>query len=146
MKTGQTIGILIILSLLLLGTSYVVGGEKNTKPSANLASVVPVEEELGEEGETVIVTTQVIHIVTYSEDGFSPKHLEIEKGESVRFENKSDELMWVTHEDSLGCVEDSNEFDQCSPSTDFEYRFGQKGEWSYFNTLKPEHGGIIRVE
>jgi len=146
MKTGQTIGILVILTLLLLGTTYVLGEDKDTKPSQNLASVVPLEDDREEDDSTVIVTTQVIHIVNYSEMGFSPRDLVISQGESVRFENSSQELMWVSHEESRGCADDRNEFDQCSPSSEFEYKFDEKGEWKYFNVLMPEHGGIIKVE
>lgn len=151
MKIGQIIAILTILALLLLGATYALEQKRMPDLSAPLASVVSgfsPEEFVSddENGEKVIVTTHVIHIVQYTEEGFIPSNITIKQGESVRFENIGDDLMWVADENSTGCLYDTGVFDQCAPSDVYEYRFSEVGEWSFHNTLNVEHVGKVVVE
>lgn len=138
MKIGQLIGVIVILGLLLLGASYALSEKKEAQRNHNVAGVgLPQFND----DDTAVVTTEIIHIVEYTESGFMPNSLILRVGESVRFENKTDNLMWVTHTDSLGC----EDFDQCSPSSEFEYKFTEEGEWEFYNNLNGEHRGTITV-
>ena len=143
MKIGQTIGILIILLILLLGVTYVLSDNKDVKFQAPLASVGSIKEP--KDVDTTVISTEIIHIVSYSSNGFSPSNLILSKGESVRFENNTEELMWVMSEESKGCSEGIDEFDQCYPSKEFEYKFNEAGEWGFYNHLNKEHSGVVVV-
>ena len=147
MKAGQLIGILVILAVLLLGATYFVdnrSSENGPLPLAGLGSYGL--DDVMEDGDTTIVTTEIIHIVEYADSGFGPNNLLITQGDSVRFMNGSDSLMWVTHVGSVGCENDSGIFDQCAPNKTFEYVFEEVGEWEFYNQLTPEHRGYITVQ
>ena len=97
-------------------------------------------------------------IVTYTDAGFSPKTIEVSKGDTVTFTNNSSRNMWIasnmhpTHneyptesdEDCLG-----SSFDACigiPVGESWSFTFDRIGEWGYHDHLSVSRTGTIIVE
>jgi plastocyanin len=81
-------------------------------------------------------------------DGFSPETLMVEAGETVTFENESDDDRWPasnvhpTHELYPG-------FDARKavlPGESYSFTFERRGRWGYHDHLNPDLQGTIVVE
>lgn len=100
--------------------------------------------------------------VFYTDDGFSPKVLEIGVGEQVTWVNKSSGDMWPasaihpTHMVYDGtsleehCAEGAGPtFDACEPLgelLEWSFVFDKPGEWKYHDHLQPTHTGTVIVK
>lgn len=101
---------------------------------------------------------QSVTVVTYTDDGFSPKSVTISQGDIVRFVNESSSRMWVasashpthtfypekTDGDCLGSA-----FDQCEAvenSSEWEFVFNKTGTHKYHNHVRASKTGTIIVE
>lgn len=100
--------------------------------------------------------------VMYSDGGYSPKELTIQKGETVTFKNESSQLMWTasaihpSHEVYPGTsiqkcsnAPAGEMFDSCvgTPAAEsWTFQFNEAGEWGYHNHLRPSHWGKVIVE
>lgn len=158
MKIGQLIGILLILLLLLLGATYALTERSSTSPQATVAGV-GADLLGGDVGDatTTVVTTRVIHIVEYTDQGFEPAVVEPRVGDVVRFVNTTDGVMWVaslphdTHGAYSGttypdhCASSTDAFDQCSAGDEYDFVVGKRGAWEYHNHLVPSMTGTVRV-
>lgn len=96
--------------------------------------------------------------VSYTDDGFVPKEITINKGETVMFVNDSSHGMWVasavhpTHslypEKSAGaCL--GSDFDECEndpPGTSWAFTFDQVGTWGYHNHSRASDTGKVIVK
>ena len=97
-------------------------------------------------------------LVTYTNSGFTPKTVTVQKGETVRFLDDSVQGMWVgsdnhpthtlypedTASDCLGSA-----FDQCERSSQgefWEFTFNSVGSWDYHNHVRSSHRGTVVVE
>lgn len=97
-------------------------------------------------------------LVTYTDEGYSPKTITISEGDTVRFLNNADGRMWTasaihpthtlypekTANDCLGSA-----FDQCEAAengTFWEFTFTETGEWNYHNHVRANHTGTVIVE
>lgn len=97
-------------------------------------------------------------LVTYGPNGFGPKTVTIQTGQTVTFVNESENAMWVaaskhpvhadypekTANDCLGSA-----FDQCTASsigTSYSFAFNKKGSWNYHNHVNPGHWGTVVVQ
>ncbi|MDP2593261.1 MAG: hypothetical protein Q8P52_01260 [bacterium] len=104
------------------------------------------------------VTEDGMTIVTYTNDGFSPKTITINQGDTVRFVNQGSLQMWVasaihpthtiypekTEDDCLGSA-----FDQCEAGgagSVYEFTFNRVGSWNYHNHSRANHTGSIIVK
>ena len=104
--------------------------------------------------------TDEVTVITYSDDGFSPKEITITKGQRVRFVNESAGEMWVasamhpTHTvypgtDIKKCGLGAGVvpmFDQCAVGVSFEFTFNEVGEWGYHNHMQAAHFGKVIVK
>lgn len=88
------------------------------------------------------------NVVRMEEDAFSPATLTVESGESVAFENASDDDKWPasnvhpTHElypefDAMNAV---------LPGDSYSFTFERAGTWGYHDHLNPGLTGTIVVE
>lgn len=108
--------------------------------------------------ETTIDDTKNSNIVTYTNDGFIPKEIEILEGETIEFINQSDGEMWVasaqhpTHtvypkksdDDCLG-----SSFDACKSMANgvlWSFTFNEVGEWEYHNHVQSSDWGRVIVK
>ena len=89
-----------------------------------------------------------IHTVELGEEGFSPKELEIQKGDSVKFATSRGGFFWPAsniHPEHLIYPE----FDPKKPiaaGESWTFRFQKTGEWKYHDHLYPIFTGTIRVK
>jgi len=113
------------------------------------------------EADGVMENTE-IHMVTYTNSGFEPQEITIDRGETVRFINNSNHGMWVasamhpTHKVYAGtsinehCPSpDNSAFDQCESVEDasfWEFTFTKTGEWGYHNHVRANDFGKVMVE
>lgn len=96
------------------------------------------------------------NIVTYTDGGFSPATITINKGDTVIFKNKSSSDMRVAsnphplhngYPTTGGCV--GSTFDSCSdiaPGQSWSFEFDFVGSWGYHNHLNPSQGGTVVVK
>ncbi|MCJ7479138.1 MAG: cell wall-binding repeat-containing protein [Candidatus Nanohaloarchaeota archaeon QJJ-7] len=114
------------------------------------------EEEEGAEEEEE--ETEEENVVTYSSEGFSPKTVTIEEGETVTWESQGPS-MWVavdqhpTHTQYDGTNVDqhcddgeSDTFDSCQSRQTYSFEFEKTGTWDYHNHLSASHKGTVVVE
>lgn len=86
--------------------------------------------------------------VSYNNSGFAPESIKIKKGETVKFTNQSDNLMWVAS-DPHPTHAILKEFDQKNTATkgeSYEFRFEKSGTWRYHNHRNAGHTGTVIVE
>lgn len=102
------------------------------------------------------------YVVTYTDAGYSPAHLNIKKGEAVTFKNQGSQSMWTasgvhpSHRVYSGtsldehCPDTANiAFDACRgvlPGQSWSFTFDKVGTWGYHNHLSPADRGVIAVE
>lgn len=97
-------------------------------------------------------------LVSYTNDGFDPATVTIQKGETVRFVNQADAGMWVggdnhpTHtqypESSEGDCSGTS-FDTCralQAGEFWEFTFNVVGEWGFHNHVRAGDSGTIIVQ
>lgn len=96
------------------------------------------------------------NVVTYTNAGFSPSTLAINKGDTVTFKNAASAAIQVASNPHPihngyptigGCV--SSTFDSCTniaPGQTWSFKFDIVGRWGYHNHLNPSYGGTIVVQ
>lgn len=117
--------------------------QTQTAEGSNISSDTIVEVE-----DTVIETTPEVIVVTYNDEGFTPKNISIVQGQTVRFINKSSGNMWVAS-DNHPTHRIMPEFDEkkaVGNSESYEFTFTKTGEWTYHNHIKPNTIGTIIVK
>lgn len=114
--------------------------------------------EVGDATDSIDTTGEII-VVTYNKDGFSPKEINISKGQTVRFVNESQGNMWVgsaMHPDHMvysgtslkdHCPDTSGTaFDQCESGDMYEFTFTKTGQLGYHNHMNPSDFGKVIVK
>lgn len=94
------------------------------------------------------VNIRIAQEVAYTDEGFIPREITISKGETVRFINKSSQLMWVAS-DSHPMHDIFPEFDQFGVSAFgevFDYTFKDVGEWAFHDHVNASMVGMVKVE
>ena len=118
--------------------------------------------EDGDDDVEVMVVPEGATVVSYTNDGFSPNPLTINRGDTVYFTNNSNHGLWVasavhpTHEEYPGSGIDGCDvetlvaiFDSCEAVAiggSWAFTFDHAGEWNYHNHVKAEEFGTIVVE
>lgn len=86
--------------------------------------------------------------VEYTNDGYVPQTLNVTRGETVTFINKSSRSMWVAS-DNHPTHTIYPEFDQKGLSRveeTYSFTFDNSGEWEYHDHLNPRADGLVIVE
>ena len=176
-NTTLLIGIIVVISVILGGA--ILFSSKQGSPPLPVPSdkTLPsgVDQQLPEssgeksvppdippETPPVTETPPANHTVTYSNSGFSPSVVTIQRGNTVTFTNNSSGQMWTasaihpTHRvypgtdiDQCGSAPTGTMFDACtgtSPRNSWPFTFQNAGTWKYHNHLNPGHTGTIIVE
>ncbi len=115
------------------GTQNEVPVRVSTSPANEKVEVLPS------------VTPDGIYLVYYSKDGFSPNVLQIRKGASVRFVNKSDEAMRVFSTNTEYIFSQLNQPKTVGKDGTYDFTFTQDGIWTYTNHNNPVHNASILV-
>lgn len=98
--------------------------------------------------------------VTYTDSGFQPSEVTVERGETVVWVNEASNAMWVgsdqhpSHTEYAGSSlrehcssgdQTSAAFDQCSTGERFSFTFEKPGEWGYHNHRSSLDTGTVVV-
>ncbi len=164
------IGIIVIL--IALGAWYALAGSKksdmneNAPAAANDAAVTPAAETGGTPSEasggTAAAAAKTV-TVSYTDNGFSPTTVSVNKGDTVKFVNNSSAEMWVasdehpthteydgtaTSQHCAGGTNSNGSFDECARAAagaSWSYTFTKSGSFDYHNHARASHGGVITV-
>jgi plastocyanin len=124
--------------------------------SGCMSSNTPIPEEDGDE----LNRSEGNNTVFYTDQGFTPETLNIERGETVTWLDRSDSHdMWVasnrhpshTNYPESGihlCSNPDNQdeiFDSCQSQESYSFTFDQFGSWRYHNHELSGHEGQINV-
>lgn len=94
--------------------------------------------------------------VTYTDSGFSPATVTVQKGGTVVFKNAASDDLWVGanphpihngYPATGGCI--GSTFDSCGkirPGGSWSFTFTFAGRWGYHNHLNPGEGGTVIVQ
>lgn len=85
--------------------------------------------------------------VVYTNDGYTPKQITVKKGETVKFINMSDRMVW-TASDEHPSHNIYPEFDQKSvggKNSEYTFKFEKVGTWGFHNHAYFQHTGTVIV-
>lgn len=104
------------------------------------SSVVP--------GSSISSQENVAMVVTYTDNGFVPRSVEIQVGETVRFINESSRPMWVASDihPAHNILPTFDQFGVSGFGENYEYTFEQSGKWGYHDHVNASFGGTITVK
>lgn len=129
---------LLMLSAFVLAGLFIYS-QLNSPNSNSLSEEMP---------ETIFVSDTDSLTIEYTDGGYIPGTLNIKKGETVTFINKSKRSMWVAS-DNHPTHTIYSEFDQKGLSRageTYSFTFENIGEWQYHDHLNPRADGTIIVE
>lgn len=153
----KNIHIVLIVVIVVVAGGLLVWGNKTeapTTPPEGVTSAMPVIDgsASGTVNEMEVVANGQVatkkHMIAYTENGFVPESIEVNAGDTVVFENKTDNAMWVasaihpTHELYA-------EFDQKASVLKggvYEFVFTKVGTWKYHNHANAGRKGTIIVK
>lgn len=114
------------------------------------------------ESEDVAVEEPDPFMITMTDEGYSPRILEITHGDTVTFYNAGTLNRWPATNDHLTHEKYPNSsihfcdwtrrvymFDSCmaiGPGESYIFRFDAIGNWAYHDHLRPSEGGVIIVK
>lgn len=86
--------------------------------------------------------------VSYNNSGFAPESIKIKKGETVKFTNQSDNLMWVASDPhpTHTILKEFDEKNTTAKDEGYEFKFERAGTWRYHNHRNAGHTGTVIVE
>jgi plastocyanin len=105
------------------------------------AFLVPVDVISAHEGDEGSV---VVHV---TDEGFEPRSVEIQSGDTVVFENVGDETHWPASDDHP-THEEYSAFDPkkpIRPNTEWSFTFDRLGKWEYHDHMNPYLMGEVVV-
>jgi plastocyanin len=95
-------------------------------------------------------------LVSYTERGFEPAVITLQKGDTVRFTNNSSRGLWVAATGVGGAVYPGtseecgqSSFDTCKllqPGEFWEFTFDTTGTWSYQNNSDVRYTGTVTIQ
>ena len=166
MKKGQRsigISVSILIFIAIIAGGYFLFKSISTAEQP-LEETSKIQESVTEPEaappETSIDTSNE-HTIEITSSGFSPKTLDVKKGDKVNFINKGTSDSWpasVIHPTHLaypgsdikkcGTAEAVNIFDACkglAQEESYSFTFDEIGSWSYHDHLNPSKTGTIIV-
>lgn len=158
-KILWALGAIIIIG----GGWYLFSGEPAEAPSEG--SETPVTNQMPVIGSTtpemIVENAPSDVVVTYTDEGYSPKSVTIPVGATVTFVNQSSKNMWVAsarhpeHTVYSGtsltqhCPDTAGTaFDQCAggaPGSSYSFTFTKTGEWKYHDHIDATRFGSVTV-
>ena len=149
MEKGLIIGFIVVL-VLIAGVVIYSAGNRNISGNVVNSNLQPANSGGAR-----------VHIVEMSEDGFSPKTLEINVEDTIKFVNVGNTGHWPasamhpTHTvypgsdiKKCGTDEESHIFDACKnilPGESWSFTFNEKGNWGYHDHSNVRLFGKITV-
>jgi plastocyanin len=160
-KTAATVITLLVLAVIGLGTviAYPLMSGKNSAnepgaPSTGGPTVVVPRSTNNTYNTTYMSTTTVLQVpspypgpmnrfVAYTNKGFAPNPLYVNRGDSVTFVNNSNRKLWI---ESVSGVPAFNEGTYIGSGASWTYAFGIAGTFVYDNHLSTSTTGTIVVQ
>jgi plastocyanin len=145
----------IVIAVVVIGGVFLFQSNNNVQ----MPSLSEEENMMPPLGEQV----QSSPMVTYTNEGYSPKELLVKKGDIVTFKNESSVPMWTasamhpnhtaypgTNIANCGnAMMMDTMFDSCAevPAGQvWKFQFNEAGEWGYHNHMQASHWGKIIVQ
>lgn len=92
------------------------------------------------------ITSKNMYVVTYTKDGFEPSEIQIPRGTTIKFVNKTGTSMRIfASASSTPPFSDLNQPKTLGLNGEYEFNFVYSGIWEYYNSLKPEDIGKVVV-
>ena len=87
------------------------------------------------------------HIVELRDDGYLPKNLTIQKGETVKFITTRDGYFWPASNlhPSHGIYPEFDPKEPIAAEESWSFRFDEAGNWRYHDHISPYFTGAIEV-
>ena len=167
MNTNFVLASLVVLALVVLGAWMYSSGNIPALVINSAEQNVPLagEEEADEttEDEGPIGDPEFHALISYTDEGFVPESVNIERGQTVRFVNNASaetgtwpaSAVHPTHTIYPGSgiskcdtSEQSSIFDACrelQPGEFWEFTFTEAGEWRYHDHTHAYHTGAVIV-
>ncbi len=126
----------------------------DTRAIRNGAPVAYYVETAQEVPSTVFSPTSVIKgdtniaaTITYTDTGYTPTTVTIEKGQTVAFVNKSSVPMWAASNPHPAhtILPSFDQFEGTAPGTTYTYTFDEVGTWNFHDHINPTSGGSVIV-
>ncbi len=120
-------------------------GDTSGQPALLSAKVQTKKSSTGSGAATAAPATSK-YLVTYTDKGFSPKTIQVARGQVVRFVNNSDASLLIVADDSDSpLLNEINQPKAVGKGGVYTFNFGYAGVWAYHNATKPDHHGNIVV-
>ena len=86
-------------------------------------------------------------VIEYTDNGFVPNNVTIERGKTVSFVNKSTGPMWVASDDhpTHTILPTFDQFMGTEPGTIYQYTFDKTGDWKFHDHINPIWVGTVKV-
>lgn len=164
MKPKTKLLIIVIIVLVVAGMiTWGIFTQKSVEvliPEPDRTLVLPPpDQKVGElpnqTPSAVVLPTDAVHSITYTDAGFYPETLMIKKGEKITFQNNSSLGFWpasgkhpthALYPEKGGCI--GSRFDACAeyqPGQSWAFQFDFPGTWKYHDHLAPSKTGTIIV-
>ena len=166
----NTLIVIIVGVVLIGGIAGFMYSQKDADVQVPVGTTIPVpgastdvdETIVGGSGDSLNTENQGM-VVTYTDQGFSPKSVTVPKNTTIVFTNNSTHRMWVatamhpTHEvydgttTSEHCADGvvtNGTFDQCQAvdaGASWSYTFSKVGSWNYHNHSRSSDFGSVVV-
>ncbi|MHB1316507.1 MAG: cupredoxin domain-containing protein [Minisyncoccota bacterium] len=93
-----------------------------------------------------IVENKDVYTITYTAKGFEPKEIQIPRGTTLKFVNKTNTSMKVfADDDAKPPYSDLSQPKALGLNGEYVFNFVYAGVWKYYNSIKPEDVGNIVV-
>jgi len=153
--------ILVLVILVIIVGAYLFWSNKTQAPVV-IQNSEKVNQQIESPPAENVLGNQTVHEVIYTDEGYSPKEITINLGDTVLWKNQSSRGSWVgsamhpTHVIYSGtslqehCPDLENvTFDECKssqPGESWSFTFNKKGTWRYHNHVKSSHSGTVIVQ
>lgn len=165
MSTTQLLGILAILLVLVL-IAYVLSPKSPDEPAVVKAvkavksddirmGATPIPEFTEATKKKLEASLGFDSLISYTDAGFEPAAVSIQRGDTLRFTNNSSGDLWIAADGrdlpvyprtKQGCG--SSDLDSCdafSPQDFWEFTFAERGVWHVVNALDKSKRVVVTV-
>lgn len=114
--------------------------------SSNKTSGTTVKKTSLQKNSKTSVDSKNIYVVTYTDDGFKPSELQVPRGATVTFVNKTNTAMRIfANENAKPPFSDLNQPKTLGLNGEYSFNFVYSGIWQYNNSLHADDVGSIVV-